>query len=99
MNEFRTNNPLPQSSMTNLNEKFSNRKLADSELVLALEERRKSENERNNTISLMYLFSQPLVETISEKNKVIHEIYPMNVIPLDNYGEYRKLTGHLEKTR
>ena len=46
----------------------------------------------------MYLFSQPLVET-KEINKVIHDIYPMNVIPLDNYGEYRKLTGHLEKTR
>ena len=42
----------------------------------------------------MYLFSQPLVE-----KKVLHEIYPMSVMPLDNYGEYRKLTGHLEKTR
>ena len=47
----------------------------------------------------MYLFSQPLVETISKSNKVIHEIFPMTVKPLDNYGEYRKLTGHLEKTR
>ena len=47
----------------------------------------------------MYLFSQPLVETKIEKNKVIHEIYPMSVNPLDNYGEYRKLTEHLEKTR
>jgi hypothetical protein len=66
--------------------------------VLALEERRKSENERYKTISLLYLFSQPLVEKIC-KNKVIHEISPIIVIPLDNYGEYRKLTGHLEKTR
>ena len=47
----------------------------------------------------MYLFSQPLVETLSKNNKVIHEIFPMSVMPLDNYGEYRKLTGHLEKTR
>ena len=48
----------------------------------------------------MYLFSQPLVETKSEKNnKVIYGIYPMRVKPLDNYGEYRKLTRHLEKTR
>jgi hypothetical protein len=47
----------------------------------------------------MYLFSQPLVDTYSEKNKVIHEIFPKRVRPLDNYGEYRKLTGYLEKTR
>jgi hypothetical protein len=67
--------------------------------VLELEERRNSENERNKTISLMYLFSQPLVEKICKNNKVIHEISPIIVIPLDNYGEYRKLTGHLEKTR
>ena len=47
----------------------------------------------------MYLFSQPLVEIKSENNKVIHEIFPKTVMPLDNYGEYRKLTRHLEKTR
>ena len=46
----------------------------------------------------MYLFSQPLVET-KKYNNVIHEIYPKSVNPLDNYGEYRKLTRHLEKTR
>jgi hypothetical protein len=45
----------------------------------------------------MYLFSQPLVETIN--NKVNNDIFPMSVNPLDNYGEYRKLTGYLEKTR
>jgi hypothetical protein len=42
----------------------------------------------------MYLFSQPLVKTKSKNKKIL----PMRVIPLDNYGEYRKLTGHLEKT-
>jgi hypothetical protein len=45
----------------------------------------------------MYLFSQPLV--VSKNNNVIHDIFPMSVFPLDNYGEYRKLTEHLEKTR
>jgi hypothetical protein len=63
MNEYRTNNPLHPSSMTNLKVIFSNKHLADSEKVLALEEKRKIENERNKLISLMYLFSQPLVET------------------------------------
>jgi hypothetical protein len=99
MNELRTKNPLPHSFMTYLKMQFSNIKLADSENVLALEEERKSENERNKTISLLYFFSQPLVEKKSDKNKFIHEIYPISVIPLDNYGEYRELTGHLEKTR
>jgi hypothetical protein len=47
----------------------------------------------------MYLFSQPLVETITINNRDIPEIFPRSIIPLDNYGEYRKLTGHLEKTR
>jgi hypothetical protein len=47
----------------------------------------------------MYLFSQPLVETISKNNIVVDEIFPKSVNPLDNYGEYRKLTRHLEKTR
>ena len=36
----------------------------------------------------MYLFSQPLIERKVIKN-VVNEIYPMNVEPLDNYGEYR----------
>jgi hypothetical protein len=31
MNEFRTNNPLPHSSMTYLKVQFSNKQLADSE--------------------------------------------------------------------
>jgi hypothetical protein len=47
----------------------------------------------------MYLFSQPLVEKITDKKKGIDKIFPKSVMPLDNYGEYRKLTGHLEKTR
>ena len=46
----------------------------------------------------MYLFSQPLVET-KTINNANHQIYPKRVVPLDNYGEYRKLTGYLEKTR
>jgi hypothetical protein len=58
---------------------------------------RKGENERSKTISLMYLFSQPLVETRIIQ-KVVHEVYPKSVTALDNYGEYRKLTGYLEKT-
>jgi hypothetical protein len=37
----------------------------------------------------MYLFSQPLIEKKTTIDKVVHEIYPMNVEPLDNYGEYR----------
>ena len=45
----------------------------------------------------MYLFSQPLIEKKTTSNKVVHEIYPMNVVPLDNYGEYRELTSYLEK--
>ena len=45
----------------------------------------------------MYLFSQPLVET-RVIQKVVHEIFPMSVTALDNYGEYRKLTGYLEKS-
>ena len=44
----------------------------------------------------MYLFSQPLVDKITDKKKGIDEIFPKSVMPLDNYGEYRKLTGHLE---
>ena len=36
----------------------------------------------------MYLFSQPLIEK-KTIDKVVHDIYPMNVEPLDNYGEYR----------
>ena len=45
----------------------------------------------------MYLFSQPLVER-KVVGYVTHDIYPKNVTPLDNYGEYRKLTGYLEKS-
>ena len=44
----------------------------------------------------MYLFSQPLIER-KVLNRLVHEIYPINVEPLDNYGEYRQLTGYLEK--
>ncbi len=66
-------------------------------MVRALEDLRKRDNERNKTFSLMYLFSQPLIEK-KVINKVVYEIYPKNVTPLDNYGEYRKLTGYLEKS-
>ena len=68
----------------NLTMPSSDNQLADSKMVQGQELLRKRDNERNKTISLMYLFSQPLIE-----KKTIHEIYPMNVEPLDNYGEYR----------
>jgi len=61
---------------------------------LALEDERKRKNDMNKYISVMYLYSQPLVQ-IREINKVL-KIYPINVNPLDNYGEYRKLTEYLE---
>jgi hypothetical protein len=63
---------------------------------LELEDERKCINEMDKSISVMYLYSQPLVQ-IREINKVL-KIFPINVNPLDNYGEYRKLTEYLEKT-
>jgi hypothetical protein len=54
-------NPLPDSSMANLTMQFSDEQLADSEKVQELEENRKRDSERNKTISLVYLYAQPLV--------------------------------------
>jgi hypothetical protein len=64
---------------------------------MTIEEECKSENERNKPISLIYLFSQPLVERKVIRN-VVHEIYPIMVSPIDHYGEYRNLTKYLEKS-
>ena len=88
LEELCNKNPLPKSTMTNLTMTFSDNQLADSKMVQGQELLRKRDNERNKTISLMYLFSQPLIEK-KTIDRVVHEIYPMNVVPLDNYGEYR----------
>ena len=57
MKEFRSENPLPDSVLTNLTLQFSDEKLADSEKVQELEERRKRDSERNKTFSLVYLYA------------------------------------------
>ena len=93
MEEFRIVNPIPDSIMTDVTKQFSDEQLADSEKVQELEEHRKMNHERNMTISLVYLYAQPMVEENSDKS-----LQAMNVAPLDNYGEYRKLMRPLEKS-
>ena len=93
MEEFRIVNPLPDSIMTDVTKQFSDEQLADSEKVQELEEHRKENSERNKTISLVYLYAQPMVEENSDKS-----LQAMNVAPLDNYGEYRKIVRPLERS-
>jgi hypothetical protein len=93
MEEFRIVNPIPDSIMTDVTKQFSDEQLADSEKVQELEEHRKMNHERNKTISLVYLYAQPMVDENSDKS-----LQAMNVAPLDNYGEYRKLMRPLEKS-
>jgi hypothetical protein len=72
---------------------FSDEQAADSDKVQELEESRKRDSERNKTISLLYLYAQPLVAEKSNKG-----LQAIDAPPLDNYGEYRKFTTPLEKS-